>query len=151
MLSLQAWAIQVGKSVVWREVKKLHTVRLPESGSAKTFWTVTWPFLGVEQAIIPHVKEEILLIKKNLNFHLVTAIFKYIFELLWGLQTVLHILGCHSVTSWRNPDYHSPIWRGYPELSYGPNSLNISSVIRELEFEETFRWISPSIPHPKSA
>ena len=94
------------------------------------------PFLGVEQAIIPHVKEEILgylLFKKILNFHLVTAIFKYIFELLWGLQNVLHILGCHSVTSWRNPDYHTPISRGYPELSYGPNSLDISSVIRELE------------------
>ena len=92
------------------------------------------------------MKEEILgylLIKKILNFHLVTAIFKYIFELLWGLQNVLHILGCHSVTWWRNPHYHTPISRGYPELSYGPNSLNISCVIRELELEETFRWISP--------
>ena len=92
------------------------------------------------------MKEEILgylLIKKILIFQLVIAIFKHIFELLWALRNVLHILVCHSGNSWWNPDYHTPISRGYPELSYGSNSLNICCVIRELELEETFRWISP--------
>ena len=66
--------------------------------------------------------------------------------MIWGLQNVLHILVFHSVTSRWNPDYHTPISRGYPELSYGPNSLNISGVIRELEeleHDETFHWILP--------
>ena len=94
------------------------------------------------------MKEEILgylLIKKILNFLLVIAVFKHIFELLWGLQNVIHILVCQSVTSWWNPDYHTSISRGYPELSYDPNSLNISGVIRELALEETFHWILPRI------
>ena len=78
---------------------------------------------------------------------MIIAIFKHIFELRWGLQNALHILVCHSVTSWWNPYYHTPISRGYPDVSYGPNSLNISGVIRELELGETFRWIPPRTCH----
>ena len=57
------------------------------------------------------------------------AIFKHIFELLWGLPNCTHILVCHSVTSWWNPDYHTPNKRRYSELSYDPNSLNMPGVI----------------------
>ena len=52
-------------------------------------------------------------------------------------------MGCQSVTSRSRASYHTLYERGYPELSHGPNSLNISGVIRELEFEETFHWILP--------
>ena len=94
------------------------------------------------------MNEEILdylLIKKILNFLSVIAIFKHIFELLWGLPNVPHILGCQSVTSRRRASYHTPYERGYPELSYGPNSLNISGVIRELQLGETFKFTVPRI------
>ena len=84
-----------------------------------------------------------LLIKKILNLLSVIAIFKHIFELLWGLPNVTHILGCQAVTSRGRASYHTPCERGNPELSYGPNSLNISGIIRELELEETFYWILP--------
>ena len=110
--------------------------------SALASLPVTLLFLSVGQALIPRVKEEsltYLLIKFFLKFFMIIAIFKHIFELRWGLQNALHILVCHSVTPWWNPDYHTPISRGYPEVSYGPNSLNISGVIRELELGETFR------------
>ena len=82
-----------------------------------------------------------LLIKKILNLLSVIAIFKHIFELLWGLPNVTHILGCQPVTSRGRASYHTPYERGYPELSYCPNSLNISGVIKELQLRETF--ISP--------
>ena len=36
-----------------------------------------------------------------------------------------------------------PPFQEDPKLSYGPNSLNISGIIRELELEETFHWILP--------
>ena len=48
-----------------------------------TFWSVTWPFLGIELATIPHLKEGCLgylLIKKVWNFFKQIAIFKHIFE-----------------------------------------------------------------------
>ena len=92
------------------------------------------------------MNEEILgylLIKKILNFLSVIAIFKHIFELLWGLPNVFHTLSCQSVTAWKRASYHIPYERGYPELSYGRNSLNISGVIKELELVETFRWDNP--------
>ena len=125
-------------------VKELPTGKWSESGSAETFWPVNWPVLGVEWAIIPHLKEEILgylLIKENLDFFIVIATFKHIFELCWGLPNVVHILGWQSVTSWRRENYHTPYETAY---SYGPNSFNISGVIRELELGETFKW---SLPH----
>ena len=40
--------IYLGRRVVWQYIKELHTVRCPESRSDRTFWTVTWPLLGVE-------------------------------------------------------------------------------------------------------
>ena len=86
-----------------------------------------------------------LLKKRILNLLSVIAIFGHIFELLWGLPNVFHALGSQSVTSWRRASYHISYERGYPELSYGPNSLNISGVIRELELVKIFRWDNPCI------
>ena len=91
-----------------------------------------------------------LLIKKILNLLSVIAIFKHIFELLWGLPNVTHILGCQPVTSRGRASYHTPYERGYPELSYGPNSLNISGVIRELQVGETFKFPVPRTQAVKS-
>ena len=84
-----------------------------------------------------------MLIKIFLNFFILIAIFRHIFELLWGLPNVPHTLGCQSVTSWRRASYHTPYESGYPELSYGSNSLNISGVIRELQVGETFKFPVP--------
>ena len=86
-----------------------------------------------------------MLIQKTLNFFMQTDIFKHIFELLLGLPNVPHILGCQSVTSRGRASYHTPNERGYPELSYGPNSFNISGVIRELQLGETFKFPVPRI------
>ena len=71
------------------------------------------------------------------------AIFKHIFELLWGLPNCTHNWVCHSVTSSQISDYHTPIWRGYPGLSYEPKCLKISFQIRELELGETYMWEIP--------
>ena len=81
-----------------------------------------------------------MLIKFCLNFFILIAIFRHIFELLWGLPNVPHTLGYQSATSWRRASYHTPYESGYPELSYVPNSLNISGVIRELQLRETFKF-----------
>ena len=70
-----------------------------------------------------------MLIKIFLIFIPIIDIFKHIFELLGGLPKCPHILVCHSVTSWWNPDYHTPNERRYPELSYDSNSLNVTGVI----------------------
>ena len=65
-----------------------------------------------------------------LNFFLIIAIFKHIFELLWGLPNGIHILISHSVTSCRISGYHTPISRGYLGLSYEPNCLIIPGLVR---------------------
>ena len=84
-----------------------------------------------------------MLTKRILNFYLEIAIFKHVFESCRHWPNLLHILVCYSVTSRWNLDYHTPMSRGHPGLSYGPNSLNISGVIRELELGETFGWKRP--------
>ena len=80
---------------------------------------------------------------KKFEFFIQMAIFKHIFELLWGLPNCTHNWVCHSVTSSQISDYHTPIWRGYPELSYEPKCLKISFQIRELELGETYMWEIP--------
>ena len=65
---------QKGKQQYWSDVK---------TWSASASQSVTWLFLGVGQAILPHLKEEslgYLQIKMFLNFHLQIAIFKPISE-----------------------------------------------------------------------
>ena len=107
-------------------------MRWPGSRIDRPFWTVTWPLLGVELAIIPHLKEECLsslLIKKILNFCLEIAIFKHVFELCRRWPILLYILVCHSVTSHWISGYYNPIWRGYIGLSYDPNCFNIWPVV----------------------
>ena len=97
-------------------------------------------------AIKPHLKEESLrslLIKIFLILFLIIAIFKHIFELLRGLPNSTHILVCHSVISWWNPDFHTPIKRGYPELSFDPISLNISGVITKKKSNGPFKFRVP--------
>ena len=75
--------------------------------------------------------------KKFLNLLSVTAIFKHIFELLWALPNVFHTLGCQSVTSCRISGYHTPISRGYLGLSYEPNCLIISGLVRLKNLKST--------------
>ena len=104
----------------------------PESRNARTFWTVTWPLLWVEWAIIPHVKEEslsYLLIKKILNFCLEIANFKHVFESCRPWRNLIYILVCHSVNSYWISGYYNPIWRGYLGLSYDPNCFNIRPAV----------------------
>ena len=71
------------------------------------------------------------------------ATFKHVFESCRHSPSLLYILVCYSVTSLTNLDYHTPFERGYLDLLYGPNSLGISGVIRELELGETFKWSMP--------
>ena len=121
-------------------------MRWPERGIASASQSLTWLFLWIELAIIPHLKEESLrslLIKFFLNSFLIIAIFKHIFELLRGLPYSTHILVCHSVISWWNPDFHTPIKRGYPELSFDPISLNISGEITKKKSNGPFKFCVP--------
>ena len=69
--------------------------------------------------------------------------FFWLCELRWTWHTSTNILVCYSVTSCWISCYHIPIWRGYIGLSDDPTCLNISGEMRELEREETSRWISP--------
>ena len=117
-------------------------MRWPERGVVSASQSITWLFLCVGLAIISHLKEKSLrslLIKIFLNLFLIMAIFKHIFEVLQGLPNSTHILVCHSVISWWNPDFHTPIERGHPELSYDLNSFNVSGVLTKKKSKGPFK------------
>ena len=83
---------------------------------------------GVEQAIIPHLKEgylDYLLIQNFWIFTNKLLFFKHVFELGWPHQGEVHILGCHIATSHSRQGYHTSFERWYSGLSYDTKCLNI--------------------------